>query len=89
MSEKFEINRLARQFALGEVFYPEAELSASELVYRMGYSHDKIPDDLPVYAGLENYTGAELMNLVTEYEKGFKSMMQVAYDAGKAGKVLV
>jgi hypothetical protein len=89
MSEKFEINRLARQFALGEVFYPEAELSDEELLYRMGYSHDKIPNDLPVYAGLENYTGADLMALVEQYETGFKSMMQVAYDAGKAGKVLV
>lgn len=87
MSNEFNMTRLAQTLALGEVF-TDMDLSRSEIMYEMGRAHDCIPD-LHVLAEYEGKTGAELMEVVTEFEKGFKSVMRVAYDAGKAGKVLV
>ena len=85
---KFHMNKLARSMALGEVF-EENTLSASGIMYELGFFHNTYEHGLPVKDEFRFMTGAQLMKLVTEYETGFKSVMQVAYNAGKEGKVIV
>jgi len=85
--EEFNATHLAYAAAYGE-YIDEPEMSITEMIYSLEASGT----DLPSLQVIEAYDGMPANKLLKEISlttRGLSSLMEVAYNAGKAGKNLI
>ena len=88
-SVPFDMNRLARAFAVGEFVSDPDELSLTEIFKILETAGDNQPVGLTIEEGSMDKTGEQLLYEIEMAERGFKNIMTLAYDAGKAGKDII
>lgn len=77
---KFEASKLALAAAVGE-YIDEPDMSVNEIIYQLGADSKRVPY-LTVTAEHKGKTGIQIFNEIQELAKGYKSLMEVAYNAG-------
>lgn len=90
--ETFNATKLALGAAVGEVIGDSGEQSCSDIMIQLTDINNKVAShvsDLDIVEQYELLTGAQLVAEIVAIQRGFTSLMQVAYNAGQEGKTVI
>jgi hypothetical protein len=88
----FNATKLALGAAVGEVIGETGEQSCSDIMEQLNAIDNKVAShvsDLDIVEQYELLTGNQLVGEIVALQRGFTSLMKVAYDAGRDGKELI
>ncbi len=89
-TKPFNMSRIALASAVGEVIGETGDHSCEDIIFLLGKAGNDIPPaGIDVIEKYELLTGIQLFNEIETIKRGFMSMMEVAYQAGKDGKDII
>ncbi len=89
--DTFDRTRMALAAAVGEVI-TDSDIAVKDVLDKLVEAGGNVASeatDLPIVEHMQTMSGTDLAREIGYLQKGFESLMSIAYDAGKAGKEVI